>query len=107
MLTSEVLAYLRGLENKSIPVIVEDPQCDERKPLTVVLHDPPRMFFSDEAGPQSYTAQLLIDRLEKLDTGVPFDAEVVYGDDWNFQVVEDLGVYDGVLIVKFSSPVMD
>lgn len=107
MLTSEVLAQLEGLENKSIPVIVDDPQCDERMPLTAVLHEPPRMFFSTETGPQPYTAQRLIDRLEKLDGGVPFDAEVAYGDDWNFQVVEDLGVYDGVLIVKFSAPVMD
>jgi hypothetical protein len=48
-----------------------------------------------------------LERLKNINTTVPFDADIVSGDDWNFQEIQDIAEVNGELIIKLSKPVMD
>lgn len=73
-----------------------------------VYHDAPRTFIqgSPKEGEHSLVKGLL-ERLENIDASVPFDADIVSGDDWNFQEILDVMETNGVLVIQLSKPVFD
>ncbi|MFA0173149.1 hypothetical protein AB4424_24525, partial [Vibrio splendidus] len=49
----------------------------------------------------------LLERLESIDATVPFDADLISGDDWNFQEVQSVLESEGKVLIQISDPVFD
>lgn len=91
-----------------MPVKIIDEDTNSFQYVGRVYHDAPRTFIqaSDEKGQYSF-AEALLKRLEIIDSSVPFDADIVSGDDWNYQEILDVMEMSGVLVIQLSKPVFD
>lgn len=71
-----------------------------------VYHEPPNTFLQGTAEEGRYSkVSALLERLEKIDASVPFDANIVFGDDWNYQEIKDVSERDGILVIQLSEPI--
>jgi len=52
------------------------------------------------------TTSELIAKLKQIDQAVPFDADVVTGDDWNFQEIKKVYHDAPRTFIEFGTPVM-
>ncbi|MBE3657785.1 hypothetical protein BOO92_13975 [Vibrio navarrensis] len=111
MKTSQILELLRKIS----PKLQVKLQHEEYGVLPVgkVYHESARTFLQEakedgakEDGAYS-TVKGLLEHLESIDATVPFDADLVSGDDWNFQVVQGVFESDGIVLIQISDSVFD
>ncbi|MEZ9437576.1 MULTISPECIES: hypothetical protein [Vibrio] len=106
MKTSQILELLR----KASPTLQVKIQYKKygALPIGKVYHEPPRTFLQEakEEGVYSNVKELL-ERLESIDATVPFDADLISGDDWNFQEVQSVLESEGKVLIQISDPVFD
>jgi len=88
------------------PVVIFDPVDDSIRPLTSVYHEPPHTFIQSH-GKSLYSIGDLISKLEKLASDIPFDAQIVSGDDWNYQEIDSIAFEDNALVISLSKPNLD
>lgn len=105
MLKSELMDSLK-LVVEDMPVVIYCPTGDSILPLTSVLHDAPKTFLQT-SGKKYYSTEKLLEKLQRLDSEIPFDAEVVSGDDWNYQVIISARLEDGAFLLTLSQPVFE
>lgn len=105
MLKSELMDSLR-LVGETLPVVIYCPISDSILPLTSVLHEAPKTFLQTTGG-KYYSTEKLLEKLQILDSGIPFDAEVVSGDDWNYQVIISARLQDSAFLLTLSQPVFE
>lgn len=69
-----------------------------------VYHEPPHTFIQGSVKENRYsTVQALLERLNKINDAIPFDVDIVSGDDWNYQEI-NVAVTDAVVIIELSPP---
>lgn len=72
-----------------------------------VYHEPPHTFIQGAASEGKYpTVQALLERLTRIDKTVPFDADIVSGDDWNYQET-DVVALEEMLVIDLAEPDFD
>jgi hypothetical protein len=107
MNSSELVVLLNSLSSV-LPVKILNGEDNRLFFVGQVYHEPPRTFIQGTEVQGKYSSvKGLLERLKNIDTTVPFDADIVSGDDWNFQKIQDIAEVNGELIIKLSKPVMD
>lgn len=72
-----------------------------------VYHEPLNTFIQGAVVEGKYpTVQTLLDRLININKNIPFDADIVSGDDWNYQETEAV-VAKEMLVIELSDPVFN
>ncbi|MBH9739908.1 hypothetical protein [Vibrio navarrensis] len=106
MKTSQILELLRKIS----PKLQVKLQHEEYGVLPVgkVYHESARTFLQEAKEDGAYsTVKGLLEHLESIDATVPFDADLVSGDDWNFQEVQGVFESDGIVLIQISDSVFD
>lgn len=72
-----------------------------------IYHEPLNTFIQGAEREGKYpTVQTVLARLNQIDKIIPFDADIVSGDDWNYQDAEVV-VSAEMLVIDLSEPVID
>ena len=70
-----------------------------------VYHEPLNTFIQGAVIEGKYsTVQALLERLRHIDKIIPFDSDIVSGDDWNYQETTAV-MSEDMLIIELSMPV--
>lgn len=100
MKTSAMINLLSSLP-PTLPVRVKDGQ--NTFFVGQVYHEPLNTFIQGSVKEGRYsTVQTLLERLNQLNS-MPFDADLVSGDDWNYQELSVV-VTDAMLIIELAPP---
>lgn len=103
MKSSELTKLLASL-SPILPIRIRD---KSEMFIGAVYHEPPHTFIQGSLAVGKYpTVQSLLDRLRNIDVTIPFDADIVSGDDWNYQEIEAVKMED-MLVIELSNPVDD
>ena len=104
MKSSELTALLASL-SPALPVRIRDKS--EMLFIGQVYHEPPHTFIQGALAVGKYpTVQSLLERIRRIDSIIPFDTDIVSGDDWNYQEIEAVKTED-MLVIELSNPVFD
>lgn len=104
MKSSELTKLLASL-SPALPVKIRDRS--EMLFIGRVYHEPPHTFIQPAPAEGKYpTVQKLLDRIRNIDANIPFDVDIVSGDDWNYQEIETAKMED-MLVIELSAPVFD
>ncbi len=96
---SELLASLKP----TLPVRVRDGS--EMLFVGQVYHEPLNTFIQGAEIEGKYsTVQAILERLRHIDKIIPFDPDIVSGDDWNYQETTAMVTKD-MLIIELSIPI--
>jgi hypothetical protein len=100
--SSELIELLASLK-PTLPVRVRDGS--EMLFIGQVYHEPLNTFIQGAVIEGKYsTVQALLDRLRHIDKIIPFDPDIVSGDDWNYQETTAV-MSEDMLTIELSMPV--
>lgn len=104
MKSSELTALLASL-SPALPVRIR--YNSEMLCIGQVYHEPPHTFIQAALTAGKYPdVQSLLERIRRIDSIIPFDTDIVSGDDWNYQEIEAVKT-EGMLVIELSNPVFD
>lgn len=107
MKTKQLMKLLEE-HSKFLPVKLRYTNGFGLKPIGEVYHEPPNTFIQ-EALEETVctTVETILKCLEQIDITVPFDANVVSGDDWNYQNIDTVLEENGSLVIVLTNPTFE